>query len=165
MIRTSWLYTIAILLSTAGCVSVKLAGTSDAKRATGVTYREPSKPFVSESSTDVDAAWKNPRNGNVISFLSDCKDPSDPPLDNVVAGVLAGLNELNIESRETVTQQGREGRRVTAHGKVDGVASSIELLVYKRNQCIYVLTYVGVKSSFPENRGEFAKFIQGFHAP
>lgn len=164
MMKTASL--LAILLTATACVSVKLSGTDNtAKRAVGVTHNEPGKPFTFAENPDVDASWKNAKNGNMISYVSDCKDPSDPPLDNIVAGVVAGITDLKYESREEVTMQGREGRRVLATGKVDGVQSAIDLLVFKRNYCIYILTYAGVKNSFPANREDFNKFIQGFRAP
>ncbi|MBX3023117.1 MAG: hypothetical protein KF799_15685 [Bdellovibrionales bacterium] len=154
---------VSILLS--GCVTVKLDGGGKGSRAEGVTYRAPGNGFAEETRASVDAAWKNPKNGNVISFLSDCKDPSDPPLDQIVQGIVSGLSDLKTESSETVTVQGREGRRVVAFGKVDGVPSGIELLVFKRNMCIYMLSYVGVKKAFADNRADFSRFVEGFQAP
>jgi hypothetical protein len=165
MNRPIFFILIMIPLSSA-CVSVKLSTSNNgAKRAEGVQYREPAKPFAKNENPDVDASWQNSKNGNVISFLSDCKDPSDPPLDNIVAGVVAGVSDLKIESREEVEVQSREGRRVLATGNVDGVPSAIDLLVFKRNYCIYILTYAGVKNSFPANRDDFTKFVQGFKSP
>lgn len=152
------------LLMGTGCVTVKL-GDVESQRANGVEFREPSSPFKRDKRDEVDAAFKNTRNGNVISYLSDCKDPSDPPLDNIIAGVLTGLTDLKIEQKETVQMLGREGRRVVAAGKVDGVPSAIDLLVFKRNQCIYILSYVGVKDAFPQNRVDFNRFIEGFRVP
>src|SRR5690606_30384240 len=143
-----WVLLTIFLLSSSACLCVELgAGVSWGKRAEGVQYREPSSPFSKMESPVVDAAFQNQPSGKLLSFLSDCKDPSDPPLDNIVQGVVAGLSELKLESRETVSVQDREGRRVLASGKVDGVPSQIDLLVFKRNHCIYILTYVGVKSS------------------
>lgn len=152
------------LLLCASCVTVKLGG-ENGKKASGVELNEPGKPFEKESRDDVDSAWKNPRNGNVISYLSDCGDPTDPSLDQIVAGVLAGLVELKVQDESAPTMQGREAKRVHAGGKVDGVPTEIELLAYKRNHCIYILSYVGVKKSFNEDREAFDSFIGGFRAP
>jgi len=166
MMRTTLFFIFSLILATTGCVSVKLSTADDGtKRAVGVRLREPASPFSKSQNADVDASWQNSRNGNVISYLSDCKDPSDPPLDNIVQGVVAGLNSLNFESKETISVQGREGRRVLASGRVDGVPSLIDLLVFKRNQCIYILTHVGVKSAFSADREAFNQFVQGFQAP
>lgn len=161
----STLTTIALALLCSGCVTVNLGGNGKGKRAEGVAFDAPASPFVRENRDDVDAAWKNPKTGNVISYLSDCKDPTDPPLDHIVNGVLAGLNNLKIESQETTEYQGREARHVSASGKVDGVPTGTELVVVKRNTCIYILGYVGVQRYFSADRAEFTRFVQGFKAP
>jgi hypothetical protein len=164
MSMTPRIFILSVLLCS-GCVTVNLGNTNKGKKAAGVSYKDPAGPFQKEAREDVDAAWKNPKNGNVISFLSDCKDPSDPPLEHIVQGVISGLTDLKVDSTDTAMYQGREARRVVAGGKVDGVPSAIDLLVFKRNMCIYILSYVGVKKAFAENRGDFEKFIEGFKAP
>lgn len=165
MNRATWIFILMFLFTFTACVSVNLGAPNRARRAEGISLRAPSSPFTKQSRDDVDAAWKNESNGNVISYISDCQDPSDPPLDSIVQGVLSGLNQLEIDSRETVTIQGREGRRVSASGKVDGVPSKIDLLVFKRNTCIYVLSYVGVSEAFAADRARFQSFVEGFRAP
>jgi hypothetical protein len=147
-----------------GCVSVNLPGGTN-KPASGVKYEEPASPFEKDPRKDVDQSWRNPKNGNVISYLSDCSDASDPSLDSIVQGVLGGLSDLNTESTETQTIQNREARRVLAGGKVDGVPTKIDLAVFKRNHCIYILTNVGVEKSFAQDRAAFNAFIKGFRAP
>lgn len=154
---------VGFLLS--GCVTVKMANDGTGKRAEGVLFAEPKKPFQAEDRKEVDAAWKNPKNGNLISYVSDCADPTDPSLDQITNGILGGLSELKTDSEEAPMIQGREGRRVHATGKVDGVPSEIDLLVFKRNHCIYILTYLGVKKAFAEDRTAFGKFVEGFRAP
>lgn len=154
------------VIAIAACVSVRLVGNGEgSKRAEGVQIHEPESPFKKESREDIDGAWKNPKNGNMISYLSDCQDSTDPTLDSIVQGALTGLTDLRMDAKESPTIQGREARRVTASGKVDGVASKIDLLVFKRNRCIYILSYVGVAKAFSENHAQFDNFISGFHAP
>ena len=156
---------LTLITFVTGCVTVRLDNNAGGKRAVGVRFAEPAPPFKRENRSEVDAAWKNPRNGNAISYLSDCKDESDPPLEQIVQGVLSGVSHLQYELNEDSEVQGREARHVVAHGKVDGVSTQTELIVFKRNQCIYILGYVGVKKSFNENRSAFKNFVQGFVAP
>lgn len=151
-------------LLVSACVTVNLSG-GKTEKAEGVVVTPPAKPFEAQSRDDVDAAWKNSKNGNVISYLSDCKDPSDPPLDQIVAGVLSGIANLKIESSSSPNIQGREARRVSVKGNVDGVSTYVELLVFKRNSCIYILNYAGVAGSAAENQKDFNRFIEGFRAP
>ena len=169
MLRTSVLFISSVVFLSAitglqGCVTVKIAGESG-KKAEGVGYVEPKKPFEKESRSEVDAAWKNGRNGNLISFISDCNDPTDPPLNQIVSGVLSGLSDMKSLEESTPMIQGREGQRVHAAGKVDGVPTEIDILAFKRNHCIYILSYVGVKKAFAEDRQAFSQFIDGFRAP
>ena len=156
-----WLL-VSLLLS--ACVSVNL-GSRQVKRAAGVRYSEPTNPFEKDSRTDVDGAWKNPKNGNLISFLSDCQDESDPTLDSIVQGTLTGVSALKILKEDSPMVQNREGRRVLASGKVDGVPTQMDLLVFRKDSCIYILSYVGVQSSFSDNHSQFDRFVGGFKAP
>jgi hypothetical protein len=153
-----------VVFALGGCVSVSLGGHST-KHASGVAVAAPKAPFKADSSPDVDAVWKDTKNGNLISYLSDCQDDSDPTLETVVQGALEGLSSLQYESNVESRFQEREARRVMATGKVDGVPTKVDLLVFKRNECIYILTYVGVVQSFSENHEQFEHFLQGFHAP
>jgi hypothetical protein len=153
-----------IAISNTTCVSVNI-GNHPAKHASGVTYTLPGHPFTSDTREDVDAAWKNPQNGNLISYLSDCTDDTDPTLDSIVQGSLGGLSDLLYESNQNAMILGREAKRVMATGKVDGVPTQIDLLVFKRNRCIYILSYVGVQKSFAQNHAQFDHFIDGFRAP
>lgn len=157
---------IVILLSfaAAACVDVNI-GPRRIKHASDVHYKEPDRPFEKDDRSDVDAAWKNGSNGNLISFLSDCQDDYDPALDGIVQDTLTGLSDLKIESTQSPTFQAREARRVVATGKVDGVPSKIDLLVFKRNRCTYILTYVGVLNAFDADHAKFDQFLKEFRAP
>jgi hypothetical protein len=165
MRNTTLIFILVFSLPFTACVSVSLSPGGGTKRASGVDLKEPGQPFTKQSIDDVDAAWKNESNGNAISYVSDCRDTTDPSLDSIMTGLLSGIREVKRETDETVTVQGREGKRVLASGKVDGVPTQLDLLVFKRNQCIYILSYVGVKTAFMSDRPAFNKFIEGFRAP
>lgn len=160
--RFATLISIGLLL--ANCVSVKLAQ-QEAKRAIGVKFAEPGNPFQSDKSKDVDAAWQDPKTGNTISYLTDCADPNDPTLESIIQGALGGITELKYDKKDNTTFQGREARRVLVSGNVDGVMTKIDMLTFKRDNCIYILNYVGVEKSFAQDHAAFDKFVQGFRAP
>ena len=160
----STLFGILMLLLCTSCVSVEL-GPKRPTRASGVRYAAPPKPFVKASADNVDEIWRNPGNGNAISFLSECNDPADPTLHAIEQGVLSGLYPYSYTSQNDIKHEGRAARRVQVKGIVDGVASIVDLLVFKRNSCIYILSYVGLEQQHASNLKTFEDFISGFHAP
>ena len=147
-----------------GCINVAI-GNSNVKKADGIRYSEPPKPFAKESREDVDAFWRNSKNGNSIAFLSDCGDASDPDLDTIASGIFNGIKNLEYKSNQNLTYRNREAKRVLAQGQVDGVPTLTDLLVFKKNRCIYVLSYVSVATSHDANTSDFEHFIQGFNPP
>src|ERR1700722_6628503 len=99
-----------MILGLCGCVSVSVA-TKKAVHATGVQFTPPEAPFEKATADNVDEIWRNPKNGNAISFLSDCGDDSDPSLPSIEAGVLSGLYPYSYQSQSDATFEGRAARR------------------------------------------------------
>lgn len=151
-------------LIVSGCVSIDI-NKNTVKRAENVEYKDPAGSFEEFSSETLDKGWRNTENGNAISFVSDCENPSDPSLDSIESGVLSGLTDVNhvLEKREMYN--GRAAKHSVVTGKVDGIPSQIELMVFKKNNCIFVLSYVALVNTYEANKGNFQKFLEGFKAP
>jgi len=153
-----------MMLNLGGCVSVELGG-GKVTHATGVHFSSPNGNFQKASSDNVDQIWRNPKNGNAISFLSECGDNSDPSLQTIEQGVLSGLYPYSYESQKDITYENRAARRVLVKGVVDGVPTLVDLLTFKRNNCLYILSYVGLEQHHVEDQKAYEEFIKGFHAP
>jgi hypothetical protein len=147
-----------------GCVSVSL-GPPHPTHSSGVRFTAPPKPFEKSSAENVDEIWRDPKNGNAISYLSECNDPADPTLHAIEQGVLSGLYPYTYISQEDTTYEGRAARRALVKGVVDGVPSLVDLLIFKRNNCLYILSYVGLEQHHHQQQKAFEDFIAGFHAP
>jgi hypothetical protein len=52
-----------------------------------------------------------------------------------------------------------------AEGRVDGVLTRLELMLFKKNNCLYTLSYVALTKSFNDNREAYSKFSESFKAP
>lgn len=153
-----------LILMLGGCVSIDL-GPKHPEHAAGVKFTPPPPPFIKAEGTNVDSIWRNPKNGNAISFLSDCGDTSDPSLKSIEQGVLSGLYPYTYTTQRDIYYEGRAGRRIQVQGTVDGVPSLVDLLIFKRNNCIYILTYVGLEQHHPSDQIRYEEFIERFHAP
>lgn len=148
----------------ASCVTVNLGG-GKTTTAQGVSYSQPEKPFEEIKLKDADHAWQNKDNGNTISYLSTCNDPADPSLKAARGDFLASLNSLKIISESESEFNGREALATVAEGRVDGVLTKLELLLFKKNNCLYTLSYVALAKTFAENQEAYAKFSESFRAP
>jgi len=161
------LYCTLIVIASIGlnsCVSVGISG-GKISRAKAVQARPPGFPFQDAEGDTLDHIWKNPRNGNSISYLSECTDTADPDLETVQQGILRSVQKLQVVSSETIEFNDREALHTHARGKVDGVSTDMELLIFKKNGCIYTLNYVGVSRHFESNQKNFAEFLKTFKAP
>ena len=154
----------AILIATAvACVSVNI-GPKGAEKSKGVDFSPPEKPFENMNS-NADGAWQNRTNGNSISYLSTCNDPADPALETVTRELFSGITELRtIQSKET-TFNGREALDSEVIGRVDGVLTRVRAVVFKKNTCLYTISYIGVPKAFEEDRQRFDAFLGSFRAP
>jgi hypothetical protein len=153
-----------MMFTLTGCISVSLAPPKPTT-SKGVKFDPPPAPFQKASAENVDAIFRNTKNGNAISFVSDCSDTTDPALTSIEQGVLMGLTPYTYESQTDTKFDGRSARRVKVKGTVDGVASTVDLLIFKRNSCIYILSYAGLEQHHAANQREFEAFLERFHAP
>ena len=160
--RAAQLFLMTIILG--GCVSVHIAPPK-AERSTGVKFEAPASPFTKAAADNVDGIWRNTKNGNAISYLSDCSDTSDPPLTSIEQGVLTGLNPYTYVAQKETKFEGRAARRSTVKGQVDGIPSIVDLLIFKRNNCIYILSYAGLEQHHETNKKSFDEFISRFKTP
>ncbi len=147
-----------------GCVSL------DFKKVSGLKSQEakwvnPSPPFQKVETEQLDQKWSNKKNGNIISFLSDCENPTDPSLENIFKGITSEIENTAIIHSGEVDYNARKALHSVVEGQVDGVATRFELMIFKKNNCTYILTYAAAAGSFSENQRDFANFVKGFKVP
>ena len=155
---------LIFLLPTWGCVSVNLAKT-DVTKAENLEYVAPKSPFEEFGSELIDKGWRHRKNGNAISFVSDCGNQFDPPLKNIEAGVLGGIDQKENLFSNQETYNDRASLHSLYLGQVDGIPTKVELVTFKKNGCIYVLSYVAVSSAYEQNKADFQSFLNRFKAP
>ncbi len=80
-------------VSLTACVSVNLADSNESQKSKMVEFKAPAKPFADFKTDFVDQAWKNSKNGNSISFLSECNSAADPSLDTIHRGLISSIDK------------------------------------------------------------------------
>ena len=156
--------TLVVATLVASCVSIDLSK-NDVKKAKGVAFRAPPNPFQQIESDDIDVGWRNNKNGNTITVVSDCENPYDPSLQNIEDGVVSGLQELEKLNTKKSMYNARASRQSVFTGTVDGIPTKVNLMIFKKNNCIYVLSYLAVIQHYDHDEANFQTFLRGFEAP
>lgn len=147
-----------------GCISLNVGGGS-VEKSSGVEFTEPAGSFERLPDTRADRAWLNRSNGNSISYLSTCNDPADPSLETATNELFAGLSDLKVVRSSRASFNGRDALTTEVEGKLEGVQTRIRAMVFKKNGCLYTVSYVGIPDAFVKDLHHFENFLQSFEAP
>lgn len=170
------IFAVALVLFCSGsaCVSVNI-GPSKTEKSNGVAFTAPTSSFKPLDGNRADAAWHNAATGSTIAFQSTCGDTTDAPLESIAADLFTGFENSKELRNERIAFDGREALDKEIEGKVDGVMTRVHAIIYKKNQCSYVLTFVALtKSLVADNRhkaaingdvSQFEHFAASFKAP
>lgn len=154
---------ISFLLLT-GCVSVNLGG-GKASKATDIIFVAPKVSFDKIQNESFDHAWQNPKNGNTIAFLSECRTKTDISMQLMEKESLEALENLKIIKSNSFEYNDREAKELLAEGQVDGIPVKIQLVLLKKNECNYTISFVGRKKFFDTDQNTFQTFLTEFKAP
>jgi hypothetical protein len=146
-----------------GCVSVNV-GPKQPKKSENVSFIAPASPYKEIRADNADKIWQSSKTGNTISYLSECNMTVDPTLQVIETEFLSALNSLVINKSEQRSFNEREAKVTNAFGKVDGVDVAISILVFKKNNCNYTISYVGKKTGFEPELSIFENFLKNFRA-
>jgi hypothetical protein len=155
------LFTLILLCD---CRSLLIPAAAPIRKAEHVAFTAPKAPYQVISSANADVAWLSSKTGNTISFLSECESPADPSMKQIQNESLSVLNNLKVESDDEVPYNGRQALVSVATGHVDGVPIKMKLVIFKKNNCNYTLSYAGVEKNFSPELPEFNRFMQNFKA-
>lgn len=101
--------------------------------------------------------------GGVIEANATCRDDAEAaPLSTLTRHLLIGYTDRRIEEQRTLSLDGREALRTRVSAKLDGVPMTLDLLVLKRNGCIFDLSYAAPPDAFARGAGDFTRFVDGF---
>lgn len=100
---------------------------------------------------------------SVIQAARACRDDADAaPLDRLTDHLLIGYTEREYVDRRLVPLAGREALRTRVRAKLEGVPVVLDLLVMKKDGCIYDLSYVAPPDTYAGGLSAFERFVRGF---
>lgn len=158
------LFLLFLTFSLSRCIHFKI-GDSEPQKALDIAFKNPPSPFIPTENIDADRVWQSKSSGNMIAIISNCSKNSDKPLYLAYQEIAKGFDRLESDKQESLFFNGREALRGSFQGTIDGIAVSMETLLFNKNQCFYQLTYSGVTQNFKNELQHFEQFIKEFRAP
>lgn len=102
------------------------------------------------------------RGGGTLIVNAECPPPDDAPLDVLTNHLLFGLSARREVSRRSLTLDGREALRTEVRAELDGVPVALDLVVLKKDGCLYDLQLVTGPSTLASRQPDFTSFVSGF---
>ena len=91
-----------------------------------------------------------------------CDGISDSTLESLAQQELVGLEQRELVEESRVSVDGREAIDWVVKGSVDGVVVVMNLVVFRKEGCVYDLNLVSRPETFDKARTEFRSFVGGF---
>jgi hypothetical protein len=129
----------------------------------GLAYRvvEPAGPWRRVGFADNDLAWVAPE-GHVIAVNATCADHEDSSLEVLTTHLLIGFTDRQWVGKTKLELDGREALRSKVMARLDGVPTSLDLVVLKKNDCVHDFTYVSPVGQEGAHQAEFDALLAAF---
>jgi hypothetical protein len=111
---------------------------------------------------DIDFAWVTNPPAFAFWVNSTCKDYEDVPLVALNRQLLIGFTDVQKLEQRTQKLDGREALVSHYTVKMDGVERELELVVLKKDGCVYDFAYVAPKGGYAARHGQFQALVDGF---
>lgn len=163
MAHAASLSTISLLLLASGCshgrATVGRNIHQDGRTAYRVGWLPPDWRRIHVKNEDL--AFAHPDGGTIFAHAT-CERVEDAPLDVLANHMLFDIEIDREVSRTEMTLDGRKALRSTVIGELDGVPIEIDLVVLRKNGCVYDLGLIADRDTFPKRLADFDVFVHGF---
>ncbi len=152
-------------LALCAAVSVACAGrlVGDVYHDDGVAFRVGALPAAwQRQNVAAGALSYHHKDGGTISAHGSCERAEDVPLDVLTNHLLIGVESRFERSRRTLTLDGRAALRTRIDAELDGVPVALDLVVVKKDGCVYDLAMVASRAAFAARRPDFDHFVVAF---
>lgn len=163
--KPTWMPLVLALTALAGCRHVGFEDSTFTKQDTRYHVGPLGKGWHRIFLEDNDLAFsEDGRTGRAIAVNSTCKGHDDPPLAVLTRHLLMGFTDRQQESEKLIPMDEREAMRSHHTARLDGVPVELELVVLKKDGCVYDFSYVAPAGQAAARMGDFDAVLAGFHA-
>lgn len=110
--------------------------------------------------------WVHNDTHAVIHLGAQCEMHGDSSLESFTDHLRIDFREWKLLSQEATTLAGRDAVQSVVLASIDGgTQTQMELLVMKKNGCLFDLQYIAPPSDFERGRAAFRQVVAGFTFP
>ncbi len=110
-------------------------------------------------------AFRDEANSGSIMIGGHCdRKDDDVPLEALTNHLVMGTTDREPIAEEAFPLDGREAKRTRLFAKLDGVKMGFDIVVLKKDGCVYDLVYVGKSDAFEKGASAFDSVVSGFRA-
>ena len=109
-----------------------------------------------------DFFFENKKSGATLSVSSICERYEEASLVSLANSALSPLGFYKEKERRSLTVDGREALGVYVESKLDGVAVEVELVVMRKNDCLFDFSLQSAPKISNSERKEFLKSLESF---
>ena len=153
---------IAVGLLLGGCRSVSLrdgvVSTPDTRYRVGPVPAD----WHQVNLKDSDFSWVTSPPAYAFWVNSTCKEYQDVPLVALNRQLLIGFTDVHKVEQRMQMLDWREALFSHYRAKMDGVERELDLVVLKKDGCIYDFAYVAPMGDYAVRHGEFQALVGGF---
>lgn len=153
---------LVLLASLGGCRRVSFEDSVLSKPEVRYRVGELPKHWRRVWLEDNDLAFAETGTGRALSVNATCKGHDDPPLPVLTRHLLMGFTERQEVSQHLIAMDGREALRSRFLAKMDGVPVELELVVLKKDNCVFDFSYVAPPGLAAERMADFDALLAGF---
>jgi hypothetical protein len=130
----------------------------------GVRYAvtPPASGWRSVPVDESDLAWVSTTSEHSLAVDSTCDPGQDAPLEILTNHLLMGFTDRERVSEALEQIDGREALRSRYRAKLDGVPLELELVVLKKDGCVYDFFYQSPPGLSDDKHADFERLVHGF---
>ncbi len=131
------------------------------------TYRvgQPGSDWIPKTVKGMQVYWVHARLPAAIRIHSRCDEHGDSSLEQFTDHLRIDWTSWTVRSRTHERLLGRDALRTVVDGSLDGIEMKLELLVVKKNGCLFDLSYIARPEAFDSVRSAFGRVVSGFDFP
>jgi hypothetical protein len=153
---------LGIVSLAVGCATGRIVGETYRDPEAGFQVRLPPASWQPRPLDEAALSFASPELLAGMALLVDCRMPERGELPWVARHLFFGLQDRQVQGRETVRLHDAPAVRTHLRARLDDKPVEVEGVTFRRAGCLYDFVYVAPPAAFPQGRADFEAFVESW---